>query len=225
MWVNLVSGVWWWWASVHGWSVVWSMWCVMAGSMAITLVCGTWALWATPGMAMIIPMSWHGMASIWTMMTWASVSVKMWFWPGTTSPAPVSMVVSGAWCGVVTSVQCGLLVLCWGSQRRYPLWTIHYNVTILITFKTPNVGAISCYVSLFLALKTSILIVWQHVDCRWWSDGGSQLLYSIKLFDFGYCITEHLWSLLIYAGGQTGYSSNPWWISWWWLHHSWNYIF
>ena len=92
-------------------------------------------------------------------------------------------------------------MLCWGSQRRNPMWPIHYNVTILITFKTSNVGTMSCNVSLFPALKTSVLII--HVDHRWWSDGGSQLLYSIKLFNCGYCITEHLWSLLIYAGGQT----------------------
>ena len=69
--------------------------------------------------------------------------------------------------------------------------------------QTPNVGAISCYMTMFLALKTSILIIWHHVDCTWWTDGGSQLLYSIKHFNFGYCVAEHLWSLLIYAGGQT----------------------
>ena len=83
------------------------------------------------------------------------------------------------------------------------MWAIHYNVTILITFKTPDVGTISCYVSFFLVLKTVILIVWHHVDHRWWSDGGSQLLYHIKLFDFGYCIAECLWSFFLCAGGQT----------------------
>ena len=36
---------------------------------------------------------------------------------------------------------------------------IHYNVTILITFKTPNVGTISCYVTMFLALETSFVIM------------------------------------------------------------------
>ena len=80
---------------------------------------------------------------------------------------------------------------------------IHYNVTILITFKTPNVGAIPCYVAMFLALETSIFVVCHHVDHRWWSDGGSQLLYSIKLFNFGYGITEYLWSIFIYVSGQT----------------------
>ena len=67
----------------------------------------------------------------------------------------------------------------------------------------PNVGAISCYVSMFLVLKKVILIIGHHVDCRRWSYGGSQLLYNIKLFNFGYYIAECLWSLLIYVGGQT----------------------
>ena len=111
--------------------------------------------------------------------------LKMQLWPG------------------MTFVWFRLVVLCWGSQRRYPVWTVHYNVTILITFETPNVGAVSCYVSLFLALKTAILVNWHHADHRWWSDGGSQLLYSIELFNFRYGVTECLWSLLMYAGGQT----------------------
>ena len=45
------------------------------------------------------------------------------------------------------------------------MWATHYNVTILITFKPPNVGTISCYVSLFLAQKTVILI--EEVDFLW----------------------------------------------------------
>ena len=94
-------------------------------------------------------------------------------------------------------------MLCWGSQRRNLMWAIHYNVTVFITFKASDVGAVPCYVIMFLALETSIFIICHHVDCRWWSDGGSQLLYSIKLFNFRYCIAEHLWSLLIYVAGQT----------------------
>ena len=145
-------------------------------------------------MVAIFPMSWSRMDSIWIMTTWAAVS---------NLPVPVLMVVSGAWPGMLTFAQFGLVMLCWGSQRRNLMWAIHYNVIILLTFKTPNVGAIPCYVTMFLALKTSILIIWHHVDHRCWSDGGRQLLYSIKLFTFGYCVAEHLWSLLIYAGGQT----------------------
>ena len=43
---------------------------------------------------------------------------------------------------------------------------IHYNVTIVITFKTPNVGAMPGYVAMFLALETSIFIIHHHVDHR-----------------------------------------------------------
>ena len=60
------------------------------------------------------------------------------------------------------------------------MWTIHDNVAIPITFQTPNVRAISCYVSLFLALETMILIIGHHVDCRWWNNCAGQLLYSIS---------------------------------------------
>ena len=94
-------------------------------------------------------------------------------------------------------------MFCWSSQRRYHMWTIHDNVTILITFKTSNVRAISCYVCLFLALDTVILIIGHHTDCRQWNNHGGQLLYSIKLFNFGYCITECLWSYLIDVSCQT----------------------
>ena len=79
---------------------------------------------------------------------------------------------------------------------------IHDNMTILITFEASNVRVISCYVSLFLALETVILIVGHHVDCRQWNNHGSQLFYSIKLLNFRYCITECLWSLLIDASSQ-----------------------
>ena len=218
-----ISGVVWK-ASVHGWSAVWSLWCVMVGSMAITPVCGIWALWATPVLVVIIHMSWSGAASIWIMTTWAVVSMEMWLWPGKPLPVPVLKAVSGAWPGMVTFVQFGLVMLCRGSQRRNPMWTIHYNVTILITFETSNVGALSSYMSFFLTLKTLVLIIWHHVDHRWWSDGGGQLLYNIKLFNFGYCITEHLWSPLIYAGGQTvGILQTLDEISWLQTHHLWSY--
>ena len=81
------------------------------------------------------------------------------------------------------------------------MWAIHYDVAILITFKIPNAGTMSCYVTMFLALETSISVICHHVDHRWWSDGGSQLLCSIKIFNFRYGIIEGLWSLVIYAGG------------------------
>ena len=199
MWVTSISGVVWGWASVYGWPVVWSMWCVMVASMAVAPVCGM--SWTASGAVVIIPLLWSGTASIQIMMTWAVVSVEMWLWPGMTSPVPVLMVLSGARLCVVTFMWFGLVKFCCSSWRWYPVWTIYFSVAIFITFKTPNVGNIPCYVAMFLALETSIFVIWHHVDCRGWSDGGSQLLYSIKLFNFRYCIVEHLQSLLIYEGG------------------------
>ena len=69
------------------------------------------------------------------------------------------MVVPGARLCVMAFVWFGVVMFCWGSQRRYPVWTIHYDVTVLITFKTPDVGAIPWYVAMFLALEASILII------------------------------------------------------------------
>ena len=161
-----ISGVVWC-ASVCGWSAVWSMWCVMAGLIAIIPVCGIWAPWATPVVVVIIPKLCSGMASICIMMTWAAVSVEMWLWPGMTLPVPVLIAVSGAWHGMVGFVWFWLM-LCWGSWRRYPMWAIHYNVTILITFKTPNVGAISCY------LFDTMLTI----------DGGVMVAVSCTAFSF-----------------------------------------
>ena len=82
------------------------------------------------------------------------------------------------------------------------MWTVHDNVTILITLKASNIRAISCYMSLFLALETAILFIGHHVDCGRWNNHGCELLYSIKLLYFGDCISECLWSFLIDAGSQ-----------------------
>ena len=64
------------------------------------------------------------------------------------------------------------------------MWAIHYDVTIFITFKTPNVWVMPGYVAMFLELETSIFIICHNVEHIWWSDGGSQLLYSITFFNF-----------------------------------------
>ena len=139
------------------------------------------------------------MASICIMMTWTAVSVETWNNFTWSLSSLQCLELDLAWwllCGLDWWCFAGIPkggILCGQSITMWPY---------IITFKTPNVGVISCYVSLFLALKTVILIIWHHVDCRWWSGSGSQLLYSIKHFDIGYCITEHLWSLLIYVGDQ-----------------------
>ena len=56
------------------------------------------------------------------------------------------------------------------------MWAIHYDVTILITFKTPNVRAIPCYVAMFLALETSPLS--SSFDVMLTIDGGVMVAVS-----------------------------------------------
>ena len=97
----------------------------------------------------------------------------------------------------------GLVMFCWGSQRRYPVWTIHDNLTTLITLETSNARAMSCYMSLFLTLETVILFIGYQVDCGRWNNHGCELLYSINLLNFGDCISECLWSFLIDVGSKT----------------------
>ena len=95
-----------------------------------------------------------------------------------------------------------MVMICWGSQRRHPAWTIHNNVTRLITLKASYVRAISCYMSLFLALETVVLFIGYHVNCGRWNNHGCELLYSIKLLNFGDSISECLWSFPIDVGSQ-----------------------
>ena len=83
------------------------------------------------------------------------------------------------------------------------MWTIHGNMTILITLEASNVRAIPCYVSLFLALETVVLFIGHHVDCGRWNNHGGELLDSIKLLNLRDCISECLWSFLIDVSRQT----------------------
>ena len=82
------------------------------------------------------------------------------------------------------------------------MWTIHDNVTIFVTLKASNIRAISCYMSLFLALETTIFFMGHHVDYGRWDNCGFELLYGIKLLNFGDGISKCLWSLLIDVGSQ-----------------------
>ena len=82
------------------------------------------------------------------------------------------------------------------------MWTIHGSVTIFITIKASNIRAILCYMSLFQTLETVIFFMGHHVDCGRWSNHGCELLYSIKLLNFGDYISECLLSLLINVGSQ-----------------------
>ena len=96
-----------WRTSMCGWSAMGLVWCAALGSMAVISICGVWASWATPGVAVIIPMSWLWVGSVWIMMTQAAMSVKMRLWSGMTSPVPVLTVVPQTWSGMVASVRSG----------------------------------------------------------------------------------------------------------------------
>ena len=81
--------------------------------------------------------------------------------------------------------------------------TIHDNVTIFITLIASNMRAISCYMTLFPTLDTVLFFMGHHTNCGRWNNHSCELLYCIKLFYFGDCISDCLWSLLIDVGSQT----------------------
>ena len=43
---------------------------------------------------------------------------------------------------------------------------------------------------LFLTLETVVIFIGHHVECRRWNNYGCELLYSIKLLNFGDDISE-----------------------------------
>ena len=81
------------------------------------------------------------------------------------------------------------------------MWTIHYNMAIFITFKTSDIGATTCYMTLFLALKTAIFFLRHNVDHGRWNECGCEVLCGLKSLNFRYSICEGLWSLFINVGG------------------------
>ena len=129
------------------------------------------------------------------------MSLKARLWSGSAMPVSVFMAVSWTWSGMATSET--FVVSCGGSWRRYLMWTTHDNVIIFITLVAPNMRAISCYMSLFLALEIAIFFVQHHIDCGRWDDCSCELLCSIKLLHFWDGISEHLRSLFIDVDSQS----------------------
>ena len=159
VWSAAISGVSWR-ASVGRWSVMWS---VAVRMMHISA--WVWALWTTPVVLSIIPVVWPGMASVGVMVTFAVISVRMGLWSRPTTSVPVFMMVVWGWSSVAATTIFWSVVMCRCTWRRYPMWVIHYYVTMLITLETLNTGAVTCYMTWFLAFKTAIFLVRHNIYC------------------------------------------------------------
>ena len=74
-------------------------------------------------------------------------------------PVSFFMVVPQTQSGMVAFV---CFVMChWNSRRKYSVWAVHDDVSILIAFIATNVRTMLSDVSWFLTLKTAMLLTWK----------------------------------------------------------------
>ena len=207
MWPTEISGSTTWRGLVFGWLVMWLVQCVMVRSVAVSSVSWARSSWVAPMVAASILVLWSRVAFMQIVMTQASMSSVVQSWSGSALPASIFTVVPWTQSGMVTFV---LFVMChWGSGRRYSVWTVHDNMTILVAFIAPNVRAMLCDMSWFLTLETAILFIWHHINCREWDNCCHEMLYGIKLLHFRDDISKCLRSFFIDACCQTMGILNP----------------
>ena len=219
---TVVLGVVTWWASVCRWSVIWLVWCVKMGSAAVASVCWVGLPWAASIVDVPIPLLWSQVASVQVMMAGAAISAIPRLWSGPVSPDSIFLAASRVWPGVAVFVH--LVMLCWHAWRWYLVRAVHDYMSIFFAFMASDVRAVSCNVSWFLALKTSVILIWHHGDHWWWKDGCSKLmcciqfiylsngiLESLRIFFCRFWLLNYVHSLVLLRR------------SWWWQCHLWNY--
>ena len=80
------------------------------------------------------------------------------------------------------------VAMCRCAWRWYPVWAIHYYLSIFITLITSYIRAMTCYVTWFLTLETMFLFVRHNIHCWVWHQCGCKLLCSLEPLNFGYSI-------------------------------------
>ena len=191
------------------------MWSVAVSKMCINV--WVWASWTTPVMASVIPVVWPGTASVGIMMTLAVISVRMGIWSRPTVSVPVFMMVAWVWYSLAATMRLWSMVMCRCTWRRYLMWAIHYNVTILITLKTLNIGIMTCYMTWFLVLKTVIFLMRHNIHCWGWYQCGYKLLCGLQLLNFRLSVCRSLYSLFIDLSSYImSIFKSFWWIFLWW---------
>ena len=146
--------------STWGWSSMW-------GVVTITISTGVMASWSTPMVASTLPVISPGMASMGVVMTMASISVWLGLWPGSAVPVSVPVMVSGSWSGAMHCVGILSLMTCRCTWWWYPIWTIHYYMTIFITLKTLDIWTVSCYMTWLLTLETAVSLMRSYIYSGW----------------------------------------------------------
>ena len=161
------------------------------------------ASWITSVMSSVVPMVWPRMASVGIMVTVAKVSLMIWLWSGSTGCVPVFVMVAWGWCIGISMLGVWSVAVCWCTWRWYPVWAIHYYMSVFITLKTLYIRAMMCYVTWLLTLETMSLFVRHNIHCWGWYQCGCKLLCGLELLNVRYSIWESLLSLFINSSSQS----------------------
>ena len=154
-----------------------------------------WTSWNTPVMSSVVPVIWPGTAPVGIVVTVAAVSVIMGLWSRPTASVSVIVIVAWSWLIWVSTSRLWSVLTCRCTWRWYPVWAIHYYVSLFIALKTSYIRAMMCYVTWFLTLGTMILFMRHNIHCRGWYRCGCKLLCSLELLNLSYSICQGLRSL------------------------------
>ena len=149
---------------------------------------------ATSVVAMSVLVQWLGVASLQVTMAETAMSAVSRMWSRAVPSFLVFLVVPWAWSCVTTSV-C-LVMYWWCSWGRYIVRAIHDDMSVFIAFLTSDMRVVSCNVSCFLTLETSVFIIGHHVDWWGWEDYHGKLLSCIQ-FSTSVMASVRVWGSLL----------------------------
>ena len=120
--------------STSGWSPVW---CVMVIMISAGVMVSRSA-------SVVASVMWSGMTFVWIIATVTLIWVGVWLWSWPAMSVPVPVVVSRSQSGAMPCVRVLSLMECRCAWWWYPIWAVHYYMTIFITFKAMYMQAMTC---------------------------------------------------------------------------------
>ena len=159
---DLLQSFWMSWRTpMRGWSLMWYV-------MMIMINTGVMASQGTPIVVCTLHVMWPAMASVGGVMTMASISAWLELQPWSAVLVSVPVMVSRSWSGVMPGVGSLSMMMCKCAWWGYPMWTVHYYMTIFIAFKTLYIWTVSFYMTLLLTLETSVIFMRHYIyyGCR-----------------------------------------------------------
>ena len=152
MWSALILRVSWW-ASVWRQS---AMWGVTVGMISI----GMRASWNTPVVMSNSSIVWPRASSVWIAATVTVISVGRGLRPWSAVSVSVLVTVARSQSGVVPGMGFQSVMMCRCTRGWYLMQTVHYYMSVFITFEVTYIWAMSCCMAWSLTLKTLILFMW-----------------------------------------------------------------